>query len=924
MESQIKKYRVCGYDIIINQFEPLLCNFIQNEILMKYYQDFWKNQIPKNVISFFEEKRNREFDKVEDIRDFLEAISFISLKKILLKAEIFQFIEPYFGSIEKSKFGKLFNILNSYRNKIAHPESSFVYNDLCKIIEIVRELCQGEYCEPLLEYLEKEGYNEAKTIPTGFFRNYQINYNLPEEEYNQFGGFVGREDEILNIRERIFSGKDRIITLTGAGGAGKSAIALKIAYQFLEDEELLFNAILWFSAKRNIFTETGIQPLTPQLDNYKIFLTDILKILNYDIYEVFSKIDIPLSYWEKYLYTVFESQKYLVIIDNLETILLREEIINFIVDIPRPSCVLITSRKGLGRVEWPIHIGDLGDKDAIQLFRMISKARNISDLENLDETAILSLVKRVKCYPLLIKWSIAKYQLGKPLEEAFNEIFSGDSEIAKFAFNDVFNMLDDKAKKILYSLIILGSNSTTKPLLEMLANLSEIEFEAAIQELELSSLVFHESHSRENGIITQYNVLALTKGYLESKLNEESQVRIALLNRYHDQIKQYEESVTSFQKTILSLGIKSTEEKIAFNHVKTAKKCMENDDEQGAFESFEKATKIAPLFDYPWMEFSKFESQRKNTTKAIEYAKKATIVGKDNFHSWFNLGLQNKKVGDYYSAIEALSISIQINSEYLPNYSELGYCYTQISEFEQAEINFKESLKPQENPNFKHQFYALTHQAESFYLWSIVFQDRNDFDSELGFLRKAEKSIVIAKEINPRHYRAIKIHREINYSLGKCLGYKDNPDSLEYLKQAIEEYEFNLSSNKPNSDLKRRTKKLIETFRKRFSNQNTKNKEKKEKEIIKKPKKGLSFQEGALLIKKVLQKAANQSLNIRFLALDKIMRDNSGGQYLGAKSVMKPNGTKYYKSFTEFLNECKSKNYCKTRMNNGFLEVYLP
>ena len=171
-----------------------------------------------------------------------------------------------------------------------------------------------------------------------------------------------------------------MITITGAGGVGKTAIALKVTYQFLEDERNPFFAMLWFSAKTTRLTEDGIVPLIPEIKSDDQLIKDMLNLLDPQSLKTFEDSNVPTQYHKDRIYKIFKENRCLIVIDNLETILRDEGIINFIKNIPRPSQVLITSRKGLGEIERRYELKDMDSKDAIQLFRVIARQRNMIDL----------------------------------------------------------------------------------------------------------------------------------------------------------------------------------------------------------------------------------------------------------------------------------------------------------------------------------------------------------------------------------------------------------------------------------------------------------------------------------------------------------------------------------------------------------------
>jgi predicted ATPase len=52
--------------------------------------------------------------------------------------------------------------------------------------------------------------------------------------------FIGREKEIVTVKELVL--ESRLVTLTGAGGSGKTRLAIKIARELLEK----FKNRVWF------------------------------------------------------------------------------------------------------------------------------------------------------------------------------------------------------------------------------------------------------------------------------------------------------------------------------------------------------------------------------------------------------------------------------------------------------------------------------------------------------------------------------------------------------------------------------------------------------------------------------------------------------------------------------------------------------
>ena len=344
----LRKY---GYDILVNHFEPFLRQYIINEILLPNYSDSWKNFIPKHIIKRLSTERGINYSTI-DVKDFFQELLFSDLKSILIYKENYNLAQNLAKDLHKNMFILLLNELNRIRRKVAHVKENFSQIDLENIKNDIRSICRGEAGEDIMNYIENEDFiedNELKSIkiidPGDKCKN-----NLPAADYDLDGGFVGRKTEINEIIDRVYSDLDRIITITGAGGVGKTALALEVAKSILDDPNSPFESIIWFSAKEERLTEIEIVPIEPDIKDLEQLINDILEIIDKDTFENYQQVNIPIEYCVEFLYKRFKEHNYLLIIDNLETILEKELLIKFIEDVP--CKVLITSRMGLGKMSF--------------------------------------------------------------------------------------------------------------------------------------------------------------------------------------------------------------------------------------------------------------------------------------------------------------------------------------------------------------------------------------------------------------------------------------------------------------------------------------------------------------------------------------------------------------------------------------------
>jgi len=790
--TDIKLNRNYGYDILINTFEPFLREYIINVIFIPNYGNEWRNQIPKGVFNQLEKRIEEPLEDDVNIDDFFEELSFLNLKDILIFSSNFSEANSLVGSMSKTVFIERMDKLNKLRRKVAHPRSTFSKIDLLNIIDHIQLLCQNKDGKEINLYLDNREYENAKDIeiPLSFFEEYDTTNNLPIELHDLDGGFVGREKEIETISKLLVSQQDRIITITGAGGVGKSAIALKVTYDFMENSDDFYDAYLWFSAKETELKDEGIVKFKPGITNYEQLLLDMTKILDIDKFTEYTSKKVDLTEYRVFLNDFYENHQCLIVIDNLETIIEDDDLITFIKDIPRPSQVLITSRKGLGEIERRYPLKDMLEKDAIHLFKLVARERNLSEIAELDNKVVLNLVRSVRCYPLLVKWSLGQVALGVEIEKAFSTITSGDSEIAIFSFNDVFVLLSKSARMVLYSMIVAGDRPLSKYLLRTLANVTEDQIDSAIRELTLTSFIYQVPKEIENRVITEYTMLELTRGFVQAKLDEEKSTIEILQTRYYDlsdQIKDLEKSKSSYAQSLISMGINSMDEKVAFNYVKTAKNYELKNEIKNAEKYYLLALEAAPNLSYVLTEYSKFEYSRKHHHNSIKLSKQAVDSNPESFHAWLNFGTLHKQMRVIDQAIYGLNKAKKLNSSYLPVYTHLGQTYMYNGQYEKAEKEFKQALRKEKYPNYRHKFITLKFRANNFSRWSREFQERDDRTGQMEKITLAKETIDEALKISYKDYRIWKLYRDIYLEYGIIIcqmkGYKKGK---EFLLKSIE------------------------------------------------------------------------------------------------------------------------------------------
>lgn len=159
--------------------------------------------------------------------------------------------------------------------------------------------------------------------------------------------FHGRETELSRLKQWVLDDRCRLITLTGMGGIGKTALSVKLAEQVQAE----FEMVIW----RSLRNAPPIQEL----------LADLLNFLPHP-----SETDIPatLNRQLSRVLEAFQTARCLLILDNAESILMIEEragayrdgyeaygqLLRCVAETRHQSCLVLTSRekpKGLATRE---------------------------------------------------------------------------------------------------------------------------------------------------------------------------------------------------------------------------------------------------------------------------------------------------------------------------------------------------------------------------------------------------------------------------------------------------------------------------------------------------------------------------------------------------------------------------------------------
>ena len=260
--------------------------------------------------------------------------------------------------------------------------------------------------------------------------------------------FIGREKEMNRLLE-LLSPKHalHLIELEGVGGVGKSALVLEAAYRCLDASRQKnpmlpnFEAIIWTSAKLERLTYNGIAScaLLAQRNLREIF-KEIATYLSSGV----DLSNLPFEDQPKLMRHCLKEKRTLLIVDNLETVEDKEEVISFLDNLYVGIKVVITSRE---RLRNQISLDSLLLDDRIALIR--NQASGLQLTEEEEKT----LAESTKGVPGAIVLSIGQLKYGDRLETVLERLKDAKGDFCRFCFEGSVQLLRGKeSHKLLMAL----------------------------------------------------------------------------------------------------------------------------------------------------------------------------------------------------------------------------------------------------------------------------------------------------------------------------------------------------------------------------------------------------------------------------------------------------------------------------------------
>jgi cold shock CspA family protein len=424
--------------------------------------------------------------------DFSDPYQVLNSNSSLLPLSLSKYIKDVTPLLEK---------LAPIRKRVMHSRP-LNFDDLAVALDAAQDLVKDQegvwinLQSTLLRLKQEPSFVLGLEIPAHIYATNNNKHNLPIPDFDETG-FLGRKQQVDELI-KICLGPYPVVTIVGEGGLGKTALALKVAYDILDKSDFPFDAIVWTTSKTTQLTPHEILKIEGAIgDSLGVFQNVATRLAGEGISNPMEEV---LSYLAEF--------RILLIIDNLETVM-DDRIKDFLQRLPIGSKVLITSRIGLGSFEYPFKLQAMDESDALQLLRALARVRGVADLVKISNPQLAAYCRRMKNNPGFIKWFVSAVQAGKRPED----VLSNSSMFLEFCMSNVYTYLSEDSRKVLRSMLCL-SGRWSQAELAYLNQMEPLDLQRALQQLLTTNMIIMSSLPVGLSYESQYDLSDLARAFL--------------------------------------------------------------------------------------------------------------------------------------------------------------------------------------------------------------------------------------------------------------------------------------------------------------------------------------------------------------------------------------------------------------------------
>jgi cold shock CspA family protein/tetratricopeptide (TPR) repeat protein len=399
--------------------------------------------------------------------------------------------------------------------------------------------------------------------------------NLPVADFDETG-LIGRKHEMAKLMTILKARRQRVITLVGEGGVGKTALALQCLGELVEELDA-YIAVVWVSLKTRYLTSRGVE----RVAEIPAGLSEVWPAIA-------SVLSMPSGAPPDDIMAALDGLPVLIALDNAESVE-GDEILALIKLFPRDTDFLLTSRVGLGQLEERIAIEPLSTDSAIAMYRKFATRRGQGHLARVPQEMCARVVEGLARRPLAIRWFVEAVAAGGEPDE----VLANQADLIDYCVQTVYEDLDGPSHMTATALLVADRPVLVGEIMA-LSELGRDDVRRGIIELDRRSLIVKNLSSE--GLDQTYRLSELAADFLRrTPISDE---RVAIQVRWRSLLTSNEERHSEVRCGLAPSAVRATtgQERAAADLLRRAIRAPREEADEVVRDLCEKAMEIAPDF----------------------------------------------------------------------------------------------------------------------------------------------------------------------------------------------------------------------------------------------------------------------------------------------------------------------------------------
>lgn len=337
---------------------------------------------------------------------------------------------------------------------------------------------------------------------------------LPPKPYSRFIGREKELDEILGVLREPEA--KPIIAIVGLGGIGKTALAREAAERLLEEK--FFKHLVWVGFKTEHFVGERINRSIDFSYSFDDMLNDILRQCTRT-----NIAHMSADQKRAEVANLFNTEKVMILLDNLETYPERENLVSKIFEILGQSKLLLTSRHQFRHERvYTIHLSGFSKDEGLAFLRAEGKERGIDTVTSAGHSSLAEIFRGTGGAPLAMKL-VAGQINRQPIHIVLKELKKASSkgqyyDLYYFIYHFSWVMLSVNARMVLVDMSVFphDTGGAVKDV-EAISQVQASDFWLAMDQLVSLSLVIKSGEAGKE----RFALHELTQNFIRSDIIKE-------------------------------------------------------------------------------------------------------------------------------------------------------------------------------------------------------------------------------------------------------------------------------------------------------------------------------------------------------------------------------------------------------------------